>query len=661
MSRAGADTGGTFTDFVVEAGGQLLARKVPSTPSDPAAALLEAGDGLVFDSLAHSTTVATNALLTRSAPAAALLITAGFEDVLELGRQARPELYALHPVKPEPLIPAVLRFGVAERVGPDGAVEVALTDDEVARAVDAVLASGVASVAVCLLHAWLYPAHEKRLGAALRARGILVSLSSETAPLPGEYERASTTAIDAYVKPVMAPYLARLQSPPAVTVLSSAGGAISTAEAAARPSLTVLSGPAAGVAGACAIAATAGVADFLSFDMGGTSTDVALVEGGRAALHEEGTIAGLPIVVPMIAVHTVGAGGGSIARIDAGGALLVGPESAGSYPGPVCYGRGGERPTVTDADVVLGYIPSEGFASGRMTLDVDAAREAIRREVAEPLGLDVTEAAWGIERIVNANMANATRKVLAGHGADPRDLALIAYGGNGAVHAWAIAPELGIDTIVVPKAAPAFSALGVLVADYVVDVVKSYVTPLSQVDVERLRSMLHDLLQEARKELEPAGLPGGDIEQTLFVQMAYPGQNFDMSVPVPEALTIDEGSLLDLAERFHDQHHAERGFAFRNQQPVVRGVRIVGRGRTPKPERLAETGTVTTPSEARTGTRRAYFGSWVDAPVFDGTRLGAGIELAGPALIDEPFTVVVVPPGLTAKLDALGNYVLRPA
>jgi N-methylhydantoinase A len=361
----------------------------------------------------------------------------------------------------------------------------------------------------------------------------------------------------------------------------------------------------------------------------------------------------------MVDVQSVGAGGGSIARVRQG-ALLVGPESAGSDPGPVCYRRGGTQPTVTDADVVLGYVPAERFAGGRMTLDVDGAREAIRRDVAEPLGIDVVEAAWGIERIVNTNMANATRRVLASHGADPRTLAMIAYGGNGAVHAWAIADALGMDRILVPKAAPAFSALGVLVADYVVDLLRAYVVPLSQVDLERVRSLMTELQEESAKELEPTGLTDADVEVGLFAQMCYPGQNFDMSVAVPEGTAIDDPGLLDLAERFHDQHQAERGFAFRNQQPLLRGVRLVARGTTPKPARLAELGELDVADSARTGSRPAYFADgFVDTPTYDGAQLGPGAEIPGPALIEEPFTVVVVPPGGSARVDDAGNYELR--
>jgi N-methylhydantoinase A len=366
------------------------------------------------------------------------------------------------------------------------------------------------------------------------------------------------------------------------------------------------------------------------------------------------------IGVPMVDVQSIGAGGGSIARVREG-ALLVGPDSAGSVPGPVCYGRGGTRPTVTDADAVLGLIPSTGFAGGRMTLDVAAASEAIEREVGGPLGLDVIDAAWGIERIVNANMANGMRRVLAGYGADPRRLALLAYGGNGAVRACALADELGASRVLVPKTAPAFSALGCLVADYAVDLVRSYVTPISQVDLDRLRSLLADVADEASKELAPAGLPPSSVTTEQYVLMAYSGQNSAMSVPCPEGAAISDSGLLDLAERFHALHEADRGFAFRNQQPQLRGVRLLARGVTPKPARLAMLGPPGAPV-ASLGSRPVHFGhGFVDTPLVDGSGLGAGFSVVGPCLIQEPFTVVAVWPGWQATLEPHGSYVLRRA
>jgi N-methylhydantoinase A len=310
---------------------------------------------------------------------------------------------------------------------------------------------------------------------------------------------------------------------------------------------------------------------------------------------------------------------------------------------------------VTDADAALGYLPIDGFAAGRMTLDVDAARQAIDRDVAQPLGLDLTAAAWGIERIVNANMANATRRILSSYGADPRDLSLIAYGGNGGVHAWAIASELGIARVLVPKAAPAFSALGLLVADYVFDRLRSYICPLSQVDVGQLRSLAESLASEAAKELEPVDLPSEAVHQSLFVQMCYPGQNFDMSVPVNDAGSLEETSLLDLADRFHDLHESDRGFSFRNQQPIVRGIRLVTRGDTPEPSRLAPS----SPAGAATqsaGRPVFWDDGFIDTPVVDGTRVDPGFSIEGPALIQELFTVVAVPPAGRLSLDHEGTY-----
>ena len=425
----------------------------------------------------------------------------------------------------------------------------------------------------------------------------------------------------------------------------------------ARRAVTLLaSGPAGGVMGSALAAQRADVEDFIAVDMGGTSFDLCLVRGGRPEIKTDWNWRyRYYIGLPMVDVQSVGAGGGSIARVRQG-ALLVGPESAGSAPGPACYGRGGERPTVTDADVVLGYLPVEGFAGGRMALDTEAARAAIARDVAAPLGVDVTEAAWGIERIVNANMANATRRVLASHGADPRTLALIAYGGNGPVHAWAIANELGVGRVLIPKAAPAFSALGVLVADSLVDLVRSYVTPLAQVDIDRLRSLMKQITGEAQKELEPTGFGAATMDH--FVQMCYPGQNFDMSVPTTPDFA--GGDLIGLAERFHEQHERERGFCFRNQPPLIRGVRLVARATTPKPDRFATLGTTTDAEQARIGSRDAYFGvAYTPTPIYDGPALAPGIEILGPALVQEPFTVIVLPPGARLTLDPTGNYELH--
>ena len=359
----------------------------------------------------------------------------------------------------------------------------------------------------------------------------------------------------------------------------------------------------------------------------------------------------------MVDVQSVGAGGGSIAQVSQG-VLQVGPRSAGAVPGPACYGRGGHHATVTDADAVLGYLPTTGFAAGRMRLDVEAARDAIERDVARPLGMDVVRAAWSMERIVNAYMADATRRVLSEHGADPRTLPLIAYGGNGGVHAWAIAAELGLSRYLVPRSAPGLSALGVLIADYRIDLLKAYVAPVRSVDPSRICALMREACEETQRDLVvPAGLPDDRVVLETFVQMSYPGQSFDLSVPCPEGETLGSESLAALAGRFHDVHESARGFAFREQEPIVRGMRLVGRGRTPKPLRAAELGDTTTAADACTGRRDVYFGGgFVSVPLYAGPRLSARIEIEGPAVIEESFTAVVLPPRHRARLDDLGNY-----
>ena len=681
--RVGVDVGGTFTDLIcVTPTGEVLLDKTPTTLDDQSTGVMNGLQQLAerfdielaafcanVDILVHGTTTADNTMIEMNGAPTGLIVTEGHRDEIELRRCHKESIWDPNYPGPEPIARRRARIPIKERMNFEGNVVLPLDEDGVRRAVQRLKKLGVRSIAVMYLFSFVNPEHERR------TREIVleefpdvehISLSHEVMPRGPEFERVSTTLVNAYVAPRIANYTANLQDKlrragytGPLLIMQSTGGVMPPDYVARRAVTLLASGPTGGVMGATLAAKTADAGDFVAVDMGGTSFDICLVRAGRPEIKTDWNWRyRYYIGLPMVDVQSVGAGGGSIARVRQG-ALLVGPESAGSTPGPVCYGRGGARPTVTDADAVLGYLPAGGFAGGRMHLDVDAAREAIRHHVAEPLDLEVTQAAWGIERIVNANMANATRKVLAGHGADPRTVSLIAYGGNGAVHAAAIARELGVERIIVPKTAPAFSALGVLVADYVVDMVRSYVTPLSQVDLERVRELMTDLTQEADKELEPAGLPAADVASTLYAQMCYPGQNFDMSVPVPEGTALEEPGLLDLAERFHDQHEAERGFCFRTQQPVLRGVRIVARGDTPKPEHLAEMGNADDAESARRGTRDAYWGDgFVATPVYDGVALAAGARVEGPALIEEPFTVVVVPPGATAELDRSGNYLL---
>ena len=682
--RIGVDVGGTFTDLLcVTPDGEVVIDKTPTTPEDQSIGVMNALGELAerfglsladlcgrIDILVHGTTTADNTMIEMNGAATGLLVTDGHRDEIEMRRVHKEQIWDPSYPAPLPIARRRARIPISERMSFEGDVLLPLDEDAVRRGVQRLKALGVRSIAIMFLFSFVNPAHERRAAEIVREEFPdvdHVSLSHEVMARGPEFERVSTTLVNAYVAPRIAAYVTRLQEElrsagygGPLLIMQSTGGVMPPEYVSKRAVSLLASGPTGGVMGATLAAAGAGVLDFVAVDMGGTSFDVCLVRGGRPEIKTDWNWRyRYYIGLPMVDVQSVGAGGGSIARVRQG-ALLVGPESAGSSPGPVCYSRGGSNPTVTDADVVLGYVPVEGFAGGRMQLDVDGAREAIHREVAEPMDVSDVDAAWGVERIVNANMANATRRVLASHGADPRTLAMIAYGGNGAVHAWAIAQELGIERVIIPKAAPAFSALGVLVADYVVDLVHAYVVPLSQVDLSRMRDVVRDVRDEADKELAPIALAESEIDIGLYAQMCYPGQNFDMSVPLFEGPDLDEAGLLDLAERFHDQHEAERGFSFRAQQPLLRGVRLAARGRTPKPGHLAEVGLLVNAEAARTGNRPTYFGDgFVDTPVFDGSSLGPGAEVHGPALVEEPFTVVVVPPGARVHVDDSGSYQLE--
>jgi N-methylhydantoinase A/oxoprolinase/acetone carboxylase beta subunit len=523
--RLGVDTGGTFTDVVADDG---RTQKVPSTPADPARAALAASRGFEPDVLAHGTTVATNALLERRLGRVALLATRGFADVLEIARQARPSLYDARVDRPVPLVPRDLRFEVAGRLDPRGAV-VAPFDGIVPDVGD------VDAVAVCLLHADLDPAQERAVAAVLRDRGIDVVCSHEVSPEFREYERMVTTVADAALRPVCAPSLGRLAGAARdVLVMTSAGGLVPLADAVAHPARLLLSGPAAGVRAAAAVAVACGRPDAVAFDMGGTSTDVCLVRGGVPEPTAARVVAGFPVRLPALAIHTIGAGGGSMARLDAGGALTVGPQSAGADPGPACYGRGGTAATVTDANLALGRIPAGTELPGFGRLDVDAARAALER---------AGVAADGVVAVVDAAMERAVRVVTVEQGIDPRDLALVAFGGAGPLHACAIADRLGMRAVIVPPRAGVFSAVGLLCSPEQRELVRSWPDPDSTEGLARARAAL---AAEAA-----AQLPNGDV--TSWVDCRYAGQSHELTV-------ADIGA-------FADEHERRNGFA-RADAPV---------------------------------------------------------------------------------------------
>jgi N-methylhydantoinase A len=635
----GVDVGGTFTDLVAVVDGELVTAKVPSVPGAEAlgiaAALRAAGiEAAAVGVLAHGTTVATNALLERRGARTALVTTEGFRDVIEIGRQNRASLYDLTADGPAPLVPRDLRFVVRERMGPEGVV-VPLDAGSLQAAVAAVAAAEVEAVAVCLLFSFLHPEHELRVGEALQAAlpRVRVSLSSDLLPEFREYERCSTTVANAYLAPALSTYLEEIEPPP--LVMQSAGGVADAAAAVVRPAACVLSGPAAGVVGAAFVAA-AGFEDVLTFDMGGTSTDVAAVLGGDVQVTAESVVAGVPIRFPMVDVHTIGAGGGSIAWLDDGGALRVGPRSAGARPGPACYGLGGTEPTVTDANLVLGYLAGGAVLGGEVTLDRAPAIQALaglpvdesslkrfnpslRDWVANATSPDTvgraTEAAAGVVRVVEAEMARALRVVSVERGIDPRGLALVAFGGAGPLHACALAEELGIERVLVPLASGMLSALGLAAAD-----------------------LRRDYVGGSFEELEARAahdLPGATTLR--IVDARYRGQSHELTVE---------------ADRW-EEHLAEahgRRYGFRpDNEPEIVTRRLVATLPRDRPLLRGHRPSTRLPA------RRAYLdGDRLDLPVH-----GPGTAVTGPAIVELPGSTCLVRPGWAGAPDDAGTLVLE--
>jgi N-methylhydantoinase A len=611
----GVDVGGTFTDAVLVAGGVVHTAKAPTTPDDQSRGVMAAveraleaagaGTGDV-EGFAHGMTVATNALLEGTVARTAFVATDGFTDVVALGRQARRELYRLCAAHPPPLTPAERRFGAHERTGPDGVLE-ALGDLE--GLVDAVTGAEPAAIAVCLLHSYRHPDHERAIGQALRARlGVHVSLSHEVVGTFREFERAATTEVDAALSPLLARYLRRLLDAsrdaglPTPAIMQSSGGLAALEAAADHAALTVLSGPAGGAAAAALLAERCGEPDLLCFDMGGTSCDVCVVEGGRVRETTAREVGGRPLALPMVDIHTVGAGGGSIGWRDPGGALRVGPRSAGAEPGPACYGRGGTEPTVTDANLVLGHLSADVPLAGDVDLDADAAHGAVEG-LARALGLDVHACAEGIVRVANAEMVRALRVMTVERGIDPRRFALLAFGGAGPLHAAAIAEELGMTRILVPRASGVLSALGLAAAD-------------RRADAQRTVLGHEDASVDALRE-EVAGALGGEPEIEVAWDLRYHGQSHE--------LTVRGAARDELRERFEALH--EERYGHRDPDGEVELVTVRVTGRLPA------------------------------APVDFGAP--AGEEVTGPTVVALPEATLVVPEGWSGATDDTGTLVLE--
>jgi N-methylhydantoinase A len=653
----GVDIGGTFTDFVVLAGGEVRIHKTPSTPSDPSEAFLRGleelgvGAGAAF---VHGSTVATNAILERRGARTALLTTEGFRDVLELGRQTRLGLYDLTPRKHVPLVPRELCFEVRERVDRDGNI----LDPLDRSAVDAALAScrsaGVESLAVCFLFSFANPAHEVLIGELAATQGLNVSLSSRILPEYREYERASTTAANAYVAPLMQRYLRRLDEQLAARgrrrlwVMQSNGGVLSADAAANEAVKTVLSGPAGGVVAAWRIGREAGFERLLAFDMGGTSTDVSLVDG-QPDVTREGGIGDLPIRVPLLDIHTVGAGGGSLARVDAGGRLRVGPESAGADPGPACYGRG-DLPTVTDANLILGRLLPGSFAGGRMALDVERAREAIRQVAAE-LRLSVDAAAEGIVRVADAQLARALRRVSVERGHDPRRFCLVAFGGGGPLHACSLANELGIPTVLVPRFPGALSALGMLLSDFRKEYSR---TVMRRVDAElpTLEDVFRELEGQATADLESEGIPSGRRRLERRLDARYVGQSYELSISGADL------SPESVSAALHEAHFRRFGYSSPHAPVEVVNVRVLGIGETEKPVLPYCEPWVQEPPAAPGTVQVHTLGTRQEAHVYDRPALKPGATLSGPAILTQADTTTWISSEWIARVDGWYNVLL---
>jgi N-methylhydantoinase A len=679
--RVTVDTGGTFSDFVHlnEQTGEISIAKIASTPDDPSRAILAGLEALLasvteadeIGYFCHGTTVGTNALLEGKGVRTALLVTEGFRGIYPVGEQARPYGTAIFDVmydKPAPLVPSRLTGEVKERIDFRGNVLRALDETALRETVRGFKAQNIESIAVCLLFSFLHPEHEARVRDIVLEEipDCSVSLSCEVLPQIREYYRLSTTVINAYLQPILARYIAqldrRLAAAGIVTrqkyIMQSNGGMATFAAAARRAVTTVLSGPAGGVTAGVLACGMSGSANIITFDMGGTSCDVALIKDGEPLLSSRGKIEGRDLAVPMLDINTVSAGGGTVATVDRFGVLQVGPQSAGAVPGPACYGRGGETPTITDCNLVLGYLGEDNFLGGRMRLDAAKARAAIEAAVAKPLGLDVAEAAEGIVRVIDVKMEEAIKAISTMRGHDLRDFMLLAFGGAGPLHAGRIARDLGMAGVIVPLYPGVFSAIGLLLSDVKHDYIRSKLSPLSEVTPADVNGMFERMVAQALEELRDDGFAANHIRIERALDMRYAGQGYEIAVPCP-VQPLQEADLRQLRATFDQQHRAMFGH-MAPQEPVeivsfrVRGIGLVAPVEMPKFKPAG-----TTLGDARRELRRVRFdGQELDCPVYQRERLDVGLTVAGPAVLDQFDCTTVICPGQTARVDEWKNLIV---
>jgi N-methylhydantoinase A len=687
--RAGVDIGGTFTDLLLldEHTGEMIIGKILTTPGDPSVAVIQSLQALLGErhldpatvsATIHGTTLITNAIIERKGAKTGLITTQGFRDALEIGREKRYDIYDIFLENPDPLVPRALRREVAERLDETGRVLVPLNRMQVLDVVQDLLRDGVEALAVVLLHSFRNPVHERIIREVMESEfpSLTLSLSSDVMPEIREFERTSTTVANVYVKPIARRYLNKLRADVQqlgfrgdLYIMLSNGGITTCETASEYPIRLIESGPAAGALAASFYSQLKGLDHVISFDMGGTTAKICVIDQGQPLVTTEFEVArvyrfkkgsGLPVKVPVIEMIEIGAGGGSIARIDALGLLKVGPDSAGADPGPACYGLGGSEPTVTDADLILGYLDPDYFLGGKMRLDRARAEEAIRKRVAEPLGVDLTRAAWGMHHVVNENMANAARIHLVERGRDQRRYSLIAFGGAGPVHAYQVAEKLKLRHIICPAAAGVTSAFGFLVAPMAFDFVQTYLTPLRSIDLAHLNTIFAEMETRGRALLRQAGVPEAASTVTRSADMRYLHQGFEINVPVssgplgPADLPQLQANFDQVYERMYKRLNPEVDVEVLNWRVIVAG---------PRPTiKVQHSDNQRAPMEAtRKGERPAYFpetSGYIDCPVYDRYQLAPGMMLRGPAIIEERESTVVIGPGARVEVDTYQNVVI---
>ncbi|MFT5446800.1 MAG: N-methylhydantoinase A [Gammaproteobacteria bacterium] len=673
--RVTVDIGGTFTDLHVleEHSGRQVAFKTPTTPEDPSAGLMQgiesASEQFGFSleqvgTLIHGTTIATNAVLEDKLPRAALVTTTGFRDVLEIGRHVRRDVYAARAEERRVLVPRSHRYEIGGRISAAGE-EIEPLDEEVVRVLaQSIAGADVQTVAVCLLHSYANPSHELRVG-ELFAQVLgadVVSLSHQVSPQLREYERTSTTVLNALLMPVVRGYLQRLSERmkvaafnPILYLVQSNAGVTSPRMAAAQPARLLLSGPSGGALAVETLGRRLGESNLVGIDMGGTSFDVCVVHQGRARLVSEGQVDGCPVRLPMVEIRTIGAGGGSIARAQAGARLQVGPQSAGAMPGPVSYRRGGVEPTVTDANVALGRIDPDYFLGGAMSLDAAAAQAAIRSHVAEPLDLDDIAAAAGVLRIAVSHMAAAIRLSLFEKGLDPKDFVLVSFGGAGGLHAAEVAVELGARRVVYPQDAGTLSAWGMLFCDVVHDVSRSRLRRIGEGALAEVVELASELAREGQERLAADGIAEEHREYALFAELRYAGQASEIAVPF-DSITPDAQQLARAIERFHELHQVAYAHSDATDTPELVTLRVTATGRLPMP--VEPDGLARAPMPELNVTRPVHLdGVWADVPVLRREVIGAGVTLHGPLIIEEPYAVIVLPADWTLHCAVSGELV----